>query len=121
MVKLNPAGLLFLGQPFFITWNDTVRPDMLFLMVMLLSLFCAVAGDSFGGAGCVLSGVLLGSCSFSWIKQPGIAVPIAVLDDPATEFRTAAASVASSAVLPVLVFGVLLWHRGPFLGTVWAP
>ena len=71
------AGLLFLGQPFFITWNDTVRPDMLFLMVMLLSLLCAVAGDSFGGAGYVLSGVLAGMAFL--IKQPGIAVPLAVL------------------------------------------
>ena len=94
---------------------------MLFLMVMLLSLLCAVAGDSFGGAGYVLSGVLAGLAFL--IKQPGIAVPIAVLLILLyrKKLRTAAVFTLSAVLPVVLVFGVLLWHRGPFLeqfGTV---
>ena len=109
------AALLFLGQPYFVTWNVTVRPDMLFLMVMLLSLLCAVAGDSFGGAGYVLSGVLAGLAFL--IKQPGIAVPIAVLMILLyrKKFRTAAVFTLSAVLPVVLVFSVLLWQRGPFL------
>ena len=109
------AALLFLGQPRFFTWSVTVRPDMLFLMAMLLSLLWAVQGDALGGAGYVLGGIFAGVAIL--IKQPGIAAPIAVL--AILLFRKkprAAAAYALSAMLPVaLVFGGLLWRGGPFL------
>ena len=128
VVSSTLAGLLFLGQPFLVTWDDTVRPDMLFLMVMLLSLLCAVAVDSLGGAGYVLSGVLAGLAFL--IKQPGIAVPIAVLIILLyrKKFRTAAAFTLSAVLPVVLVCGILLSHRGPFLeqftsvgNGIWSP
>ncbi len=109
------AALLFLGQPYFFTWSVTVRPDMLFLIAMLLSLLWAVQGDALGGAGYVLAGIFAAVAIL--IKQPGVAAPIAVLAILLFRKKTRAAAVyALSALLPVaLVLGGLLWRGGPFL------
>ena len=114
-VSSTLAALLFLGQPDFLTWNVTVRPDILALLMMLLSLLWAVQGDSLGGAGYVLSGILAG-LAFS-IKQPGIAAPVAIIAILIyrRKFRPAAVFALSSGFPVVLVFAPLLWHGGPFL------
>jgi len=108
------AALMLLGQPLFLYWNVTVRPDMLFLAVMLLSLLWAVDGDSLGGAGYIFSGILAGLAFL--IKQPGIAAPIAVLTILLCrkKFRSAAMYAVGAGLPVVLVAGVLLWHPGPF-------
>ena len=105
---------MFLGQPFFLYWNVTVRPDMLFLAVMLASLLWAVEGDSLGGAGYVLSGILAGLAFL--IKQPGIAAPIAVLTILlcGKKFKSAALYAAGAGLPVVLVLGILLLRSGPF-------
>jgi hypothetical protein len=109
------AALMLLGEPYFLSWNVTVRPDMLFLMVMLLSLLWAVKGDALGGKAYIVSGTMAGLAFL--IKQPGIAAPIAVLTVLLCRKQLKSAFVyALSAGLPVvLVVGVLLWHRGPFV------
>jgi hypothetical protein len=109
------AALLFLGQPYFLTWNVTVRPDILALLMMLLSLLWAVEGDSLGGAGYVFSGILAGLAFL--IKQPGIAAPVAIIAILIyrRRFRAAAIFALSIGFPVVLVFAPLLWHGGPFL------
>jgi hypothetical protein len=114
-VSSTLAALLFLGQPYFLTWNVTVRPDILALLMMLLSLLWAVEGDSLGGAGYVFSGILAGLAFL--IKQPGIAAPVAIIAILIyrRKFRPAAIFALSSGFPVVLVFAALLWHGGPFL------
>ena len=114
-VSSTLAALLFLGQPYFVTWNVTVRPDILVLLMMLWSLLWAVQGDSLGGAGYVFSGILAG-LAFS-IKQPGIAAPVAIIAILIyrRKFKPAAVFALSSGFPVVLVFAPLLWHGGPFL------
>lgn len=108
------AALMLLGQPYFLAWNATVRPDMLFLMVMLSGLLWAVEGDALGGAGYVVAGIL-GGLAFL-IKQPGIAGPLAIFAVLAYRRKYRCAAVyALGAMLPVaLMFVMLLWRREPF-------
>jgi hypothetical protein len=114
------AALLFLGQPSFLLWNVTVRPDMLFLMMMLLSLLWAVKGDALGEAGYVFSGALAGLAFL--IKPPGIAAPMAVLAILLyrRKLRTAAVFALSAGLPVVIVWGALLWGRGHFFEQVTA-
>jgi hypothetical protein len=109
------AALMFLGQPFFLFWNVTIRPEMMFLAVMLLSLLWAVEGETAGGAGYVLSGALAGLAFL--VKQPAIAAPVAVVAILLyrRKFRLSAAYAFGAALPVVLVFGILLWHAGPFV------
>ena len=70
------AALMLFGQPSFFHSVVTVRPDMMFLAAMTLSLFVAVAQESPAPWMCVLAGAL-GGIAFL-IKQPGAAVVIAI-------------------------------------------
>jgi hypothetical protein len=108
------AALMFLGQPAFLYWNVTVRPDMLFLTLMLSSLLWAVEGDTVGGAGYALAGILAALAFL--IKQPGIAAPMAVLTILLCrrKFRPAAVYAFCAALPVVLVLGTLLWRPGSF-------
>lgn len=115
MVNSALAAFMLLGEPYFLFWNITVRPDMLFLMVMLLSLLWAVKGAALDGEAYIVSGALAGLAFL--IKQPGIAAPMAVLTVLLCRKELKSAFIyALSAGLPVVVvMGVLLSHRGPFL------
>jgi hypothetical protein len=115
MVSSTLAALVFLGQPYFLTWSVSVRPDLMLVMVMLLSLLWAIEGDALNGGGYLLSGLLAGLAFL--IKQPGIAAPIAVLAILLYRKKFKSAGVyASGAGVPVaLVIGGLLWRGGPFL------
>jgi hypothetical protein len=114
-VNATLAAFMFLGQPSFLLWNVTVRPDVLFLTVMLLSLLLAVEGDTLGVAGYMLAGTLAGVAFL--IKQPGVAAPIAVLTILLCrkKFRPAAVYAFSAGLPVVLTLTILLWHKGPFV------
>jgi hypothetical protein len=112
------AALLFLGQPYFLTWNVTARPDMLFLTMMLCSLLFVLEDDTLGDANYVLGGILAGLAFL--VKQPGVAAPIAVLAILVykKKFRSAAIFLLSVGLPVVLMFGFLLWHEGHFMEQV---
>lgn len=108
------AALMMLGQPDFLGWNVSPRPDMLYLFAMLLSLFCAMKWSNRPWLGYGLAG-FLGGIAFL-IKQPGLTVVAAIFVFLVAhkEFRKAAI-LAGSAVVPVaIVFGVLWRRHDPF-------
>ena len=108
------ATLMMLGQPDFLGWNVTVRPDMLMLLAMLLSLFLALHMDEWPRIACILSG-LFGGLAFLF-KQPGAAVVIAIVAVLVLhkEFQKTSLFCAAAAFPVVLAFAGLLWHKEPF-------
>lgn len=112
------AALSFLGQPYFLTWNVTARPDMLFLTMMLCSLLCVLEEHTPADANCVLGGILAGLAFL--VKQPGIAVPIAVLAVLVhkKKFRSATIFLLNAGLPVVVMFGFLLWREGHFIEQV---
>jgi hypothetical protein len=109
------AALMLLAQPTFFGWNNSVRPDLPCLFVMLLSLYFALGGDENSAWRYALSGIF-GGLAFL-IKQPGLAVVIAIVAVLAghKRFRQAAYFVAGAAIPVALVFGILLARQEPFL------
>jgi hypothetical protein len=109
------AALMFLGQPFFMFWNATVRPDMLFLTVMLASLVGIVGEEASSDAAYAVSGGLAGLAFL--VKQPAIAAPLAVLAILLyrRKVRPTAMYALGAALPTMLVFGILLSSSGPFL------
>ena len=108
------AALMMLGQPDFLGWNISPRPDMLFLLAMLVSLYCALRWEDHVWRGYGLAGVFAGIAFL--IKQPGIAVAIAicVVLGAQKQFKKAAA-LAAGALAPVAItFVVLYWRHDPF-------
>jgi hypothetical protein len=109
------AGLMALGQPDFTGWNVSPRPDTLYLLAMLVSLFCAAKWAERKWLGLGLSGFLAGVAFL--IKQPGLAVAAAIFSVLLVQkrFKSAAVLVASTIAPIVLVFSILYWRRDPFL------
>jgi hypothetical protein len=109
------AALLMLGQPLFYGWNISLRPDMLCLFVMLLSLYCAVRWGDRLWYGYGLAGVLAGIAFL--IKQPGLAVAIAIFVVLLAEkqFKKAMVLTVGTVAPVVIVLSLLFWRRDPFL------
>ena len=108
------AALMMLGQPDFLGWNVSPRPDMLYLLAMLLSLFCAMKWSDRPWLGYGLAG-FLGGVAFL-IKQPGLTVVAAIFIFLVLhkQFRNAAI-LAGSTIIPVaIVFSVLWLRQDPF-------
>ncbi|MGB6200461.1 MAG: glycosyltransferase family 39 protein [Candidatus Acidiferrales bacterium] len=108
------AALMMLGQPDFIGWNISPRPDMLFILAMLISLYCAVRWEDRLWYGYGLCGVFAAIAFL--IKQPGIAVAFAIFAVLvlSKEFKKAAV-LTLGAILPVvLTFSILYWRHDPF-------
>ena len=109
------AALMMLGHPDFLLWNVSVRPDMPFLLVMLVSLYFAVRAGARGWPCLVTSGCFAGLAFL--IKQPGIAVVIAVFAVLAwkKEYRKAIVFAVSAGVPVMVMFALLLWREPSFL------
>jgi hypothetical protein len=112
------AALMMLGQPAFLCWNITPRPDMLYLLAMLLSLFCVLRWEDHLWRGYALSGALAGIAFL--IKQPGLAVAAAVFAVliPQKKFKAAAVLTASTIAPIAVTFCILYWRRDPFFQQV---
>ena len=109
------ASLMALGHSAFVGWNVSPRPDMLYLLAMLVSLFFAVKWEDhtwfgYGWAGCFAGVAFL-------IKQPGLAVAAAIFLVLVLErqFKRAVVLISSTLVPIILCFSVLYWRRDPFL------
>lgn len=108
------AALMMLGQPSLLGWNVSPRPDMLFLLAMLVSLYCAVRWEDHVWRGYGLAGAFAGIAFL--IKQPGIAVAVALVVVLAAgkQFKKAVA-LAAGAIAPVAItFAVLYTRHDPF-------
>ena len=110
------ASLMMLGQADFAFWTVTVRPDVPFLLAMLVSLYFAVCEESGGSYLLALSGFFAGFAFL--IKQPGVAAGIAIFGVLAwnKQYRKAVTFAAAAAVPVTLVFALLLWRESSFLG-----
>jgi hypothetical protein len=115
LLQSSLAALAMLGQPTFIGWNVSPRPDTLCLFAMLSSLYCAVKWHDRSWLGYALAGFFSGIAFL--IKQPGLAVAIAIFVVLLAEkhFKRAAVLAASAAVPVVITLGVLCWRGDPFL------
>ena len=109
------ASLMMLGQPDFLGWNISPRPDMLYLLAMLVSLYCAMKWSDHSWIGYGLAGFFAGIAFL--IKQPGLTVAAAIFLVLLIQKQFKKAVVLSvSAVVPVvIVICVLYWRRDPFL------
>src|SRR5208283_163209 len=109
------AALMALGQPDFFGWNVTARPDVIMILATLLSLFFVLGADERGWRSYALAGFSAGLAFL--IKQPGLAVAIAVLAVLALrkEFRKSAVFAAGAAVPVLLVFLGLILRKENFL------
>ncbi len=109
------ATTLALGVPIFCSWAVTTRPDMYFLAAMMASLLVAIWEESPGKWACAAAGAL-GGVAFL-IKQPGIAVliAVAVVWVIHKKFRQAAIFAVGALVPVVLMFGLLLWRKEQFV------
>jgi hypothetical protein len=108
------AALMMLGQPDMMGWNSSPRPDMLFLLAMLISLYCVVRWEDDLWRGCVLSGFFAGIALL--IKQPGFAVGAGIFAVWVLrkEFKKAAVLTVSALSPVVVTLGILYWRRDPF-------
>jgi hypothetical protein len=109
------AALMMLGHPDFLGANASPRPDMLYLLAMLMSLYCAVKWEDHVWRGYGLAGFFAGIAFL--VKQPGLAVAMAIFMVLAVqkEFKKAAVLTVST-ILPVAItFLVLYWRRDPFV------
>jgi len=109
------AALMMLGQPDFTGWNVSPRPDMLYLLAMLVSLFCAVKWADHAWLGCGMAGLFAGTAFL--IKQPGLTVAAAIflVFVLSRQFKRAAVLIAGTLAPILVVFCVLYWRRDPFL------
>lgn len=109
------AALMALGQPDFFGWNVTARPDVMMIFATLLSLFFVIGADERGWRPYALAGFLAGLAFL--IKQPGLAVAIAVLAVLVLrkEFRKSAVFAVGAAVPVLLVFLGLILRKEVFL------
>ena len=109
------AALMALGQHDFFGWNVTVRPDMIMILAMLVSVFFAIGADERGWRSYALAGFSAGLAFL--IKQPGLAVAIGVLAVLVLrkEFRKSAVFAAGAAVPVLLVFLGLIGRKEVFL------
>jgi hypothetical protein len=109
------AALTALGQPDFFGWNVTARPDVMMILATLLSLFFVLGADERGWRSYALAGFSAGLAFL--IKQPGLAVAIAVLAVLVLrkEFRKSAVFAAGAAVPVILVFLGLILRKENFL------
>lgn len=109
------AALMMLGQHDFLGWNVTVRPDMMMLLFMMISLFFAINMDERPWLYCLLSGTAAGLAFL--FKQPGagIAVAIVVVLLFWKEYRKAFVFSAAAALPVMLMLLGLIWHREHFL------
>ncbi|HET7206567.1 MAG TPA: glycosyltransferase family 39 protein [Terriglobales bacterium] len=109
------ATLMMLGQHDFLGWNVTVRPDMMMLLFMMMSLFFAINMDKRPWLYCLLSGTAAGLAFL--FKQPGagIAVAIVVVLLFWKEYRKAFVFSAAAALPVILMLLGLIWHKEHFL------
>ena len=109
------AALMMLGQPDFLGWNVSPRPDMPYLLAMLISLYCVVRWQDRAWRGYGLAGVFAGIAFL--IKQPGLAVALAIFVVLLIEkqFKRAALLTGSTLVPVVIAFSLLYWRHDPFL------
>lgn len=112
------APLMMLGHPDFAHWSVTVRPDVPFLLAMLISLYFAVRDESSGSYLIALSGLFAGFAFL--IKQPGIAAAIAIFGVLAwdKQYRKAIIFAVAAAAPVAAAFALLLWRESSFLGQV---
>ena len=110
------ASLMMLAQPDFTYWDITVRPDVPFLLAMLVSLYFAVRDDSDGLKSIAISGFFTALAFL--IKQPGMAAGITIFGVLAwnKQYRKAITFAVSAAVPVVMAVGLLLWRETYFLG-----
>jgi len=110
------AALMMLGQHDFLGWNITVRPDMLMLLAMVLSLFFSLCMDEHPWLFVALSGLAAGLAFL--IKSPGagVAVSIVLVLAVRKEFRRIFLFSAAAASPVVGMFLGLLLHRESFWG-----
>jgi Dolichyl-phosphate-mannose-protein mannosyltransferase len=108
------AGVMMLGQPDFLGWNITARPDLLALLLMLGSLFLALKMDEHRWVFVVLAGLLAGLAFL--VKQPGAAVGMAIglVLLWRKEFRRLALFSVAAAIPIVLMFTILVLRKEPF-------
>lgn len=108
------AALMLLGHPDFLGQNATPRPDMLYLLAMLISLYCAVKCNRRIWIGYGLVGGFAGIAFL--IKQPGLAAALSIFVVLLLEkdFKPIAA-LAVGTFLPVAItFLILYWRQDPF-------
>jgi len=114
------AALMMLGHPDFVGQNASPRPDMLCLLAMLISLYCAMKWEDDVWLGCGLAGAFAGIAFL--VKQSGLAVALAIFVVLFTrkEFKKAAV-VTVSTILPVAItFLILYWRQESFLERITA-
>ncbi len=109
------SALMMVGQPDFLVWNVAPRPDLLFLLAMLMSLYFAVKYYEHAWLGFGFAGIAAGVAVL--IKQPGFAVAIAIFAALIfqKQFKKAAIFVAGCTVPVVLTLAILYWRHDPFL------
>lgn len=110
------ASLMMLGAADFAYWNVSVRPDVPFLLAMLISLYFAVSDESSDSYSLAISG-FFAALAFL-IKQPGIAAGIAIFGVLAwnKQYKKAATFAIAAAVPVTVAFALLLWRESSFLG-----
>ena len=110
------ASLMMLGPADFAFWNVSVRPDVPFLLAMLVSLYFAVRNESSDSYSLAISGFFAGLAIL--IKQPGVAAGIAIFGVLAwnKQYKKAATFVIAAAVPVTVAFALLLWRESSFLG-----
>jgi hypothetical protein len=115
MVHSILAALMMMGQPDFLGWNVTPRPDMLFILAMMLSLYCAMRWEDHTWRGYGLAGLFAGIAFL--IKQPGLAVAGAIFAALIfqKQFKKAAVLTISTIAPVALTFCILYWRQDPFL------
>ena len=112
------AALMMLGQPDFLGWNVSPRPDMLYLLAMLVSLYCAMRWEEHVWRGYGLAGFFAGIAFL--IKQPGLAVAAAIFLVLVVQkqFKKAVVLTTSTIVPVLIVFCILYWRRDPFIAQI---
>jgi hypothetical protein len=108
------AGLMMLGQAQMCGWTVTPRPDMLLILAMLISLYCAVRWVDRVFLGYGLAGFFAGIAFL--IKQPGAAVAVAIFAVLVRrkEFMKAAVLTISTIVPIAITFSILYRRHDPF-------
>jgi hypothetical protein len=105
------GALMLLGHPWFYHSAVTVRPDLLCIAAMTLSLFVAVAQESPSLPMCFLAGAL-GGVAFL-IKQPGagVVLAIALVWLLHKKFRQTVWLIAGAAAPVILMLASLAFHH----------
>jgi Dolichyl-phosphate-mannose-protein mannosyltransferase len=109
------AALMLLSQPAFLGFNVLTRPDVPCLLLMLVCLLLALLEGQIGQLAYVFSGLLAGSAFL--VKQSAVTVAISIMVTLLfrKRYRQTALLALSAAVPLVLVFGILLARREPFM------